>query len=285
VKATSVFFVIVYGALGIFIPTSLAQTFSSDPRQNVVDVAFYALDTTHDGTCGQTTNDGKCLSNWNFLNDPNYSSDFQTVVGWYNKLSGYTQTSRTCLASDWMTDAEYQSWHSSNPNDTCLQIFTPSLYSHVADYGFSTAGGSYGNVGRGGQCRFFANLVYYRAMAMPPSSVFPDYSDMWGTNGVNVQTDLTQAIPGDILTANPNQTFRHTAIVIAVTVDGSGNPALDIIDSNWVPDITGEENREVIARHTITIGTYQGILAIWMGVSYYSDPWLYPPTGLTAVVQ
>lgn len=282
-------------APGILMSVSTAQTFSNDPRQEVVLMAYYALRQSHDGGCNQTVPDNgnpniqDCVSSWNFLNDPNQpSGSFSTVLGWYNQLSGYTQTSRTCLASDWMTNTEYQTWHSSNPNDTCVQKFTPSLYSDVADYGYSTAGGNYGSIGRGGQCRFFANLIYYRSLASlgtPPTSAF---SNMWNS----VQTNLLQAKPGDILITDPAQqsTIVHTAVVISVSTDGSGHAVLTVIDSNWLTDITGTHDREIIGMHTINAGNWPtNPWGIWTDSSYYSDPWSglppNPPTGLAATVQ
>jgi hypothetical protein len=222
---------------------------SSNHRRAVVLEAFYALRPSHDGSCDKFTSDGKCLSNWNYLaNDLNA----------YNVMKNAYYVSGSCFASDWAV-----------PGDPCPNYISPpmaSFYSNVASYGYGTFGGPYGNIGHGGQCRFFANLLLYRSGAY--TGTFPSYMDMW----FNVQTDLTKAVEGDVLTSS---NAYHTAIVVEIKRSGLTVTGLDVIDSNWVPDISGG-NREVIGRHVISLSAQPpgGAWGIWKGVPYYTEPYV-----------
>ncbi|HEX4497255.1 MAG TPA: hypothetical protein VIE43_16400 [Thermoanaerobaculia bacterium] len=234
-------------AIITFAPTAEAAL-SSNHRRAVVLEAFYALRPSHDGGCDKTTSDGRCLSNWNYLaNDLNA----------YNTI----KSAYVCNSSDWAV-----------PGETCYgnYISSPmaSFYSNVASYGYGTFGGPYGNIGHGGQCRFFANLVVYRSGAYSGTGIFPNYPTMW----TNVQTDLTKAVEGDVLTSSNGY---HTAIVVEIKRTGSTVTGLDVIDSNWVPDISGG-NREVIGRHVIALTAQPqgGAWGLWKGASYYNEPYV-----------
>jgi hypothetical protein len=233
-------------AIIMFAPVAEARL-SNNNRRAVVLEAFYALRPSHDGSCDKFTSDGKCLSNWNYLaNDLNA----------YNYMkSAY---SSGCFASDWAV-----------PGDPCPNFISgpmASFYSNVGSYGYGTFGGPYGNIGHGGQCRFFANLLVYRSGSY--MLTFPSYAAMWG----NVETNLTKAVEGDILTSYPPY---HTAIVVEIKRTGSTVTGLDVIDSNWIPDISGG-NREVIGRHVISVTAQPpgGTWGIWKGVPYYSEPYV-----------
>ena len=239
----------------------MAQIFSSNTRRAVVLEAFYALRTAHDGGCNAYVN-GNCISTWNFLNDPNQwpSNAYGTVKGWYS-----------CNASVWAIPAI----------DGCSNgsglASPPSFYSNVASFGLSTAGGYYGNVGRGAECTFFANLVLYRAGAIGYS--FPSLSQMAG----NVDSNLQDAVEGDIVQAYGDGTYpNHVAIVVQIYRNGSQIVALDLIDSNYISDTTQPPAypREMIARHAFctvnsgqgcpfSAGNIQGHFHIWKGTPYY----------------
>jgi hypothetical protein len=224
---------------------SNAQRFSNNDRRAVVLEAFYALRPSADGSCDKFIN-GNCVSNWNFLNS-DYSS--------YN----YMKSVYGCYASDWALSG-----------DNCYPYMPfASFYSNVGSYGYGTFGGSYGNLGRGGQCRFFANLLVYRSGSS--SVVFPTYASMWN----NVETDLTKAVEGDVLTVNPAYSSSlHTAIVVEIKRSGSTVVGLDLIDANWLTD-TGSPNREVIGRHELFLsGLPVGEYGLWKGVSYYYEPYI-----------
>lgn len=228
-----------------FVPASEARL-SNNNRRAVVLEAFYALRQSHDGSCDKFIT-GRCVSNWNYLAD-----DFNA----YNYLKS-VYTGSGCFASNWAVSG-----------DPCPALAPPpvaSFYSNVASYGYGTFGGSYGNLGRGGQCRFFANLLVYRSQSY--SGIFPPYTSMWN----NVELDLKKAVEGDILTSYP---AYHTAIVVEIKRTGSTVTGLDVIDANWISD-NGAPDREVIGRHVISLTPPPGITwGIWKGVGYYSEPYI-----------
>lgn len=232
--------------------TSRAQRFSSNDRRSVVLNAFYALRQSHDGGCDIVDAGGRCLSSWNYLD-----SDFSTYS---NVKAAYG-----CNSSDWAIPGD------PCPNFTGMTV--PSFFSNLLSYGLSSAGGSYGAIGRGGQCRIFANIVVERGLQA--SVIFPSYASMWnGGNGV--QTDLTKAVPGDILTTNPGfmPQFFHTAIVVEIKRDATGNViGLDVIDSNFISDLGSTQNREVIARHVIPVPQPANKYGLWKGAPYYNEPY------------
>jgi hypothetical protein len=221
-----------------------AQRFSPNNRRAVVLEAFYALRPSHDGSCDKTIN-GNCVSNWNFLN-----SDYSAYAA--------LKTSYGCNSSDWALGGD---------GSGCVP-YVPlvSFYSNPAAYGYGTASGSYGNIGRGGQCRFFANLVANRSLSF--GGAFPTYATMWQ----NVETDLTKAVEGDIITTNPS-VFYHTAIVVEIKRTGSTVTGLDLIDANWLTD-DGSSNREVVGRHLLTLPQPAGKWGLWKGVGYYYESYI-----------
>lgn len=249
--------------------TAAVGPFSSNLRRAVVLEAFYALRQSHDGGCDQTimvNGNNDCVSSWNFLND-------QTNLGpqalsALNSAYGYPN----CFASDWAvsSDACYASGYTA-----------PSFYSDVADYGYSTAGGNHGSVGRGAQCVFFANNILYRSQSDMVTAFSFDSMASGGNNDPNLQ----DVVEGDVifLYGDSTQYFttNHVAIVVQVYRLGSEVTALDVIDSNYVSDISETPNREVIARHSFCavgngdcsftgVQMIQGHYKIWTGTSYYT---------------
>jgi hypothetical protein len=236
-------------AFATFVPPTEARL-SSNNRRAIVLEAFYALRPSHDGSCDKFIN-GNCVSNWNYLN---------------NDLSAYSYMKNAyfgndaCFASNWAV--------SGDPCPALAPLPVASFYSNVALYGYGAFGGSYGSIGRGGQCRYFANLLAYRSQSY--SGIFPPYASMWG----NVEQDLTKAVEGDILTTNPSYpSTPHTAIVVEIKRSGSTVVGLDLIDANWLSD-NGASNREVIGRHLLPLPQPAGKWGLWKGVSYYSEPYI-----------
>lgn len=251
---------------GLYAGTLGAIAPSIDPRQAVVAEAFYALGTPQGNACNHSTITDNidssiqdCVGSWNYLylTDQTYpgSSAMSTLVPLYG-----TNASLWAVLSDGSAyyDAQY---------DTGIP---PSFYTGLEDYAY------YGNVGRGGECRFFANFVYYRALALlgtPPTGAFPAYGKMWPDGDAGIETDLKQAVPGDILTT---KTPYHTAIVVGVVTDGSGTvTALNLIDSNWLPE-DGNSGREMIEMHRLPLSFLADLLeshniqfGIWKGA--YTD--------------
>lgn len=118
--------------------------------------------------------------------------------------------------------------------------------------------GLYGNLGRGGQCKYFANLILYRA-GVSGVDPMPTYATM------NMQSRSSKyAKPGDILFSS---SLPHTAIVTKVL---QGNPnsgtvtGVQVVDSNWV---TGDGN-EVIGAHNY-YGSNLAQYKVWTGAPYY----------------
>lgn len=186
----------------VFVPASLAQgsqRFSTNDRYAVVLDALYALNQQDDGTCGQTTYDGKCVSNWNFLgSDTNSYSYMKGLFG--------------CNASDWAVAADA-------PCQNFMGMTVPSFYSDLADYGLSTAGGLYGSVGRGGQCVFFVNLVLWRS-----GSDTQTLNIVTMAQSQNIDTNLQDTIEGDVLQVYGDHTLGfedHVTIVTQVYRNGA----------------------------------------------------------------
>lgn len=244
-------------------PTTTSPAFFN-ARQAVVLEAFYALRPSHDGGCDQTISYqgySDCVSSWNFLNDQAYPGPLtmSTLV----PLFGVD-------ASDWAvsTDAYYAS------GDTNA---SPSFYSDLADYGYSTAGGSNGSVGRGGQCMFFVNDTLYRSASDQTTLNYSTMSASADSNLQDVQMGDVLFLYGD---SSSGFTTNHVAIVVQIYQTSGVITAIDVIDSNYVPDITATSNREVIARHSFCTGNgtcpFSGVQVIqdhyqiWTGTQYYS---------------
>lgn len=109
-------------------------------RQKVVDEAFYALDKDSVDSSWPNKNEE---GNWNYLSS-NYNA--------YNKIKSYYN----CYSSIWnSTDKSGCIGNKKRPK---------SFYIDLASYGF------YDSKGRGGQCKYFANLVTYRAIGQTDTS-------------------------------------------------------------------------------------------------------------------
>lgn len=201
-------------------------------RRSVVLEAFYAMRIDHTGGCGQYTCD-KCFGNWNYLAE-NFAT-LDLVKSWYG----------------WDASVKLQ------------------FYDNPSAYGYSDLGGECGYVARGGQCKFFANLVLYRSGSHLDR--LPSYSTMWS----NSEGNLNTVKEGDIIITRYWLTATgvdHTAVVVEVKRDWYGNVyALDVIDSNFVSDLGYTANREVIARHQFAISDIRGKYRIWKGSWYYAQ--------------
>ncbi len=242
----------------LFVPQDAAARLASNNRRAVVLEAFYALRPSHDGSCDKTIN-GNCVSSWNYL--ANDSAAYKTVNGWYRCDSSLwavpddKKKDNGCISSD----LDYRYVNFSSP---------VSFYSKIESYGYGAFGGSYGAVGRGGECKFFANLILDRSGAdvrrLPPyqvSNPSPKNPDMLS----NSSTDWSKVKEGDVIFS----LLPHTAIVVEVKKDKGNVTGVDVIDSNYISD-SGAGSREVIGRHQLGVGTLQSY-RIWKGVSYYSE--------------
>jgi len=283
-------------ALGCFLSITVSirtssaqgsQRFSTNDRNAVVLDAFYALNQKHDGTCGQSTSDGKCVSNWNFL-----SSDLNSYT--------YMKEQYGCNASDWAVALDRC------PNDTKVYRTVPSFYSDLTDFGLSAAGGLYGQVGRGAQCVYFANLILYRSGA-DPAQIF-NIAVM--AKSQNIDTNLQDTVEGDVLQVYGDSApgFEdHVTIATQVYRSHGAVVALDVIDSNFVTDLYYQSGgkvgeREMIALHHFCVATdsscpflnqigvlnVQGHYHIYTKTAYYHAPYIpdaNPPSGFTVLIK
>lgn len=242
---------VVMMTFGIFIPESEAR-WSSNNRRAVVLEAFYALRPSHDGGCDKTitTQGGTwCVSNWNYLNND---------WGAYNTVRNFS-VYQPCHSSVWAFT--WESCYAGNAG--------ASFYNDISTYGYGTFGGSNGSVGRGGQCKYFANLILYRSAS--DQQVFPNYPTMWANSETNLQTTKEGDI---ILVYNTNGYINHTAIVVEIKRSGTTVTGLDTVDANWVSD-NGQSGREVIGRHLLSISyLQQHSYRIWKNISYYNEPYI-----------
>lgn len=245
-------FMVFMMTFGTFVAESHAAL-SGNKRRAVVLECFKALRSTYDGGCDKTITNGSgtwCVSNWNYLDNDWYA---------YN----YMKNAYRCNSSNWRTGNETDGLG-------CQIYYTPiSFYQSSYPYGYGTYGGNNGDVGRGGQCKYFANLILYRSGA--DQSILASYDTM-NTAPPEQKGDPAFAKQGDVLFTlreGSNNNILHTAIVVELKPDG-----LDLIDSNYVSD-NNTPNREVISRHFLTWAylsshTYK----VWKGVSYYSTDYV-----------
>jgi hypothetical protein len=93
---------------------------------------------------------------------------------------------------------------------------------------------------------------------------------MWA----NSEQNLQKATPGDVLQVYGDPHFtNHVAIVVEIKKSGSLVTGLDVIDANFISDVPGMADREVIARHVLSISNIQGHYRIWRGTTYYNEPY------------
>lgn len=237
---------------GAFVAESQAAL-SSNKRRAVVLECFKALRPTYDGGCDKTITNGSgtwCVSNWNYLDNDWYA---------YN----YMKNAYRCNSSNWRTGTETDGFG-------CQVYYSPvSFYLSSYPYGYGTYGGNNGDVGRGGQCKYFANLILYRSGS--DQNILTSYAAM--NLDIPNQGDPALAKQGDVLFTlqeGSNYNIWHTAIVVELKPDG-----LDVIDSNYVSDISGTPNREVIARHLLTWAYLSShAYKVWKGVSYYGTDYI-----------
>lgn len=138
-----------------------------------------------------------------------------------------------------------------------VPFMTNTANSQMRNYfvsGNIPAYGRYGGSLRGGQCKYFANLVLYRA-GVSNVDPMPTYSNMQANSKA-----ANYAKAGDVLFKNG----VHTAIVTKVRYGSSSAgtvTSVEVIDSNAVGD-------EMIRKHIISSGLTSW--RVWKGVPYYN---------------
>lgn len=189
-------------------------------RQSVVDEAYYSYSGVH----------GSSLSSpvtWNYL---------------LSNVGAYWHT------RDYWTVRYPVAGTMTNANDPIMRNYFIS--------GNIPAYGRYGGSLRGGQCKYFANLVLYRA-GVSNVDPMPTYSNIQANSKA-----ANYAKAGDVLFING----YHTAIVTKVTGSSSAGTvtSVEVIDSNW----WGGAGNEMIGKHIISSGLTSW--RVWKGVSYYN---------------
>lgn len=209
-------------------------------REAVKLECFYALNPRHDGTSSKMIS-GWTVSDWNYV---------------YSDMNAYYKL-RDGWSSAWCA-----------PCGGCANG-TKCTYSHSGDFKWHLNKGAYAfyccpsvyglqnGYGRGGQCRYFANLMLYRSgtgKRLPTyTAAISDY------NGSRRYTkDATKAKVGDILQTKWKD--GHTAVVVAILEgqEGVSVRKLDVIDSNYVSDRGLDQ--EIIGRHIIDVNGVGGDL-------------------------
>jgi len=211
---------------GVYWDVAVVQGATVTQRDAVIREAFYALSPSASGLSSRTitTSQGIMVAgDWNYL-----WSDQAALSA---MLAKYEQAN----SSVWRRyPYPYQYRATSTPN-----IGYSPLWGGRSEYG------AYGGYGRGGQCKFFANLVLYRSSGYRLQ--LPTYSTMqYYTRSVGY------ARPGDVIFRYGSNLTPHVAIVTKIL---SGDPnsgtvtSVDVVDANWC-------NRcEIIQRHPISGST------------------------------
>lgn len=191
-------------------------------RQSVVDEAYYSYSGVHGSSASSPLT-------WNYL-----LSDVGAY--WHTRDYWGQPGGRYYPVVPYMTNT---------PNSQMRDYFVS---------GNIPAYGRYGGSLRGGQCKYFANLVLYRA-GVSNVDPMPTYSSMQANS-----KSASYAKAGDVL-FKPNV---HTAIVTKVRVGSSSAgtvTSVEVIDSNAMGD-------EMIGKHIYSSGLSSW--RVWKGVSYYN---------------
>lgn len=114
------------------------------------------------------------------------------------------------------------------------------------------------NIGRGGQCLFFINLLLYRSEADRTAGKFNSWSNDIYPNSAEMTGDRPK--PGDIIFKRADSTLQHIAIVVSRSGDNVG-----VVESNggtW----------EAISHRLTTITKLKdGRYKVFTNVNYYNN--------------
>ncbi len=202
-----------------------AERIGVNDRYSVVQEAFYALNRAHTGSSSKRLTTGG--GTWT-ASDWNYlNSDTRAFSTMTSRYGAYSSNYYPGSASSWgQTSSGY---------------------------------------GRGGQCKFFANLLLYRAGV--DTRTFPSYST-WRSSYRGTKASCAQK--GDIIWRSSGGSTGHVAVVVDILAGNSASctvTEVDVVDSN-------QDGTERILRHKIdNRGTYFGEdldnYYVYTGTSYY----------------
>jgi hypothetical protein len=195
-------------------------------RQAVVNECWYAM-TGQPYTCGGKWYKGYLVSAWNYMASD--MSALRIVGGWYQ----------------WRTYAGWSPYYT--------YYINPS-------YGY------YGGVGRGGQCKFFVNLILYRSEA--DQRLLPSWSTMWN----NYSAPVDNVREGDLIFNRKWYSSGWVYHIAIVVYRGSTNVGL--IESNYIEPCWNPQTQcgigEIISYRSITINELKtNNYRIYTGVDYY----------------
>ena len=225
---------------------------AQNARGAVVLEAYYALTQSVGTSClYRFEKSDNCASGWNYLaSNSNVHLQLMRHYGCDN-------------STVWKKSGD--SYMDGTKQKFC---FGSAVYSFVTDipaYGFNrhnTIGKNWydPSYGRGGQCKYFANLILYRSGTH--SAMFPSYSSMEGNSfKLDSDSNLEKVKEGDVIF----QTNVHTAIVVGIVRSNGKVTSIDVIDSNFV----GGNGNEIIGKHRYSKDQLRSY-RVWKGTSYYT---------------
>lgn len=213
--------------------SSDARLASTNRRAAVLE-AFYALDPGYYGFSSKLIN-GNTVSDWHYL---------------YTDLNAY-RNEKPAYCCDPKDGSSYASVIPEFFSESTLDKYS---YNLRGDY-----------VGRGGQCKFFVDLLLFRSEAATRISgthTLPSYSTMSAKTRY-----IGHARPGDVIFRITGT--KHVALVVHVlsgNSDAGTVTSVDVVDSNYI----GGDGNEIIGRHIIQ-GAELSSYKIYTGVSYYNE--------------
>lgn len=245
-KVTHILMAMLLMAVIISAPTTSFAKLDTNDRVAAVLECWYALDQNLGVTDHQIW--GWQVSNWNYLASDPYAH--------YTVKNSVQYGCR--YASVWKKFGDQCNVDSGRQY---------SFFNDVMRYGLNPNGFSIGDIGRGGQCKFFADLILYRSDSTDRldggTHTLPSYASMHN-NSASLSDNLK---PGDVIFIPST----HVGIVTFVNRD-SGGHALGayMADSNW----TGGAGHEIIGEHYFSFSSLQSQgYRVFKGVRYYNDPW------------
>lgn len=201
---------------------------ASDTREAIKYECFYALNPGHHGGSNKNIG-GWAASDWNYLASDLWA--YRVLKDWFGGCSSMWKGPHSA-------DPTWGCWPTKSKGQYCF-------YCYPHNYGL------YDWFGRGGQCKYFANLILvrsgtYRYKLPTYQQVIDDY------NGSRNYTKLAgEAEVGDVL--QTKWVNGHTAVVVEILsgTPGEWSTSIDVVDSNFIGD-------EIIGRHILDIN-YSGI--------------------------
>ena len=188
---------------------------SSYDRIAVKLEAYYALSDTHKNGTSENYKNRHYFGDWNYI-----ASDKNAYNYVKSKLGG--------CSSNWTKNKnKLKDLRPPSPygccNNNCNYCNDVDFYSNIDDYGYAN------NTGRKGQCKYFAHLIYKRAIG---EESIPSYESMSKEgNSEDVNCFSKNIHVGDFIFRTDD---HHCAIVTDVIKNDKNNiKFIKLIESNW----------------------------------------------------